>query len=134
MKVAQVFKRLTGPILAGAKLETVGESGPPRVREVLPAELPDLYEGNQLVVLGKYIGEAPLQFRLSGNYLGASREFAFNFDMSKATQRNTFVPRSVGKPEDRCIVRCHSATGCQWRSAHGRCGTFHRSPRQRTGR
>jgi uncharacterized protein YegL len=64
-----------------------------RVRDVIPSRLPDLFEGDQLVVIGKYIGEDPLTFELSGNYLGKKRTFRFTFDLDKATTRNAFVPR-----------------------------------------
>jgi Ca-activated chloride channel homolog len=93
-KVGQVFKRLSGPILASAEIESVskGTSGP-RVRDILPAKLPDLFEGDQLVLLGRYTGSKPLSFKLSGNYLGGKREFTFSFSLDKATTRNSFVPR-----------------------------------------
>jgi len=98
VKVSQVFKQLAGPVLADAELDVVGR--PPkkraaivRVRDVVPSKLPDLFEDDQLVVLGKYIGDEPLVFELSGNYLGKKRVFRFTFDLDKATTRNAFVPR-----------------------------------------
>ncbi len=60
---------------------------------MIPAKLPDLFEGDQLVILGQYIGDEPLPFKLSGNYLGKKRTFRFTFDLDKATTRNAFVPR-----------------------------------------
>jgi Ca-activated chloride channel family protein len=96
VKVSQVFKRLAGPVLADAKLEVVTESGsaaPGRVRDLMPARLPDLYEGDQLVLLGQYVGDDPLTFQVSGNYLGGRRVFRFSFGLEKATARNAFVPR-----------------------------------------
>jgi len=64
-----------------------------RVRDVIPSKLPDLFEGDQLVVLGQYTGEEPLAFKLSGNYFGKQRTFRFTFELDKATTRNAFVPR-----------------------------------------
>jgi len=96
LKVAQVFRRLYGPVLATPQLVTHGGWGSidtTRVRERIPANLPDLYEGDQLVVLGQYRGDKPLHFGLSGAYLGASKEFLFAFDLKLATTRNAFVPR-----------------------------------------
>jgi len=95
VKVAATFKRLSGPVLAEPKLYALwpNESYMPLV-EALPSELPDLFEGDQLVVLGRYSPSKPMVFLLSGNYLGATREFKFNFDPAKlATTRNAFVPR-----------------------------------------
>ncbi|MBN1918054.1 MAG: VWA domain-containing protein [Verrucomicrobia bacterium] len=96
VKVAQVFKRLYGPVLAGPRLELVGADGhsvPSRILDVLPGMLPDLFEGDQLVVLGRYVGEQPLSFAVSGNYLGRQRTFRFTFDLDGATTKNAFVPR-----------------------------------------
>lgn len=96
VKVAQVFKQLAGPVLADPQLAITGEQndpGPHRVRDMIPARLPDLFEGDQLVLLGQYLGDEPLGFRLSGNYLGRQRTFEFSFALDKATTRNSFVPR-----------------------------------------
>ena len=95
-KVSQVFKRLSGPVLAEPTLATLDSAGAVTtraVRELLPSELNDLFEGDQLVLLGQYQTEEPMHFRLSGNYLGTPRTFDLKFDLSKATTRNSFVPR-----------------------------------------
>lgn len=95
-KVGQVFKRLAGPVLATPRLHVVrvdGQNAPGRVRDLTPAPLPDLFEGDQLVLLGQYVGEEPLHFRLEGNYFGRHRSFQFQFDLEKASTRNAFVPR-----------------------------------------
>lgn len=96
VKVGQVFRKLYGPVLAAAQLTTLdaeGEIDTRRVREQQPQALPDLFENDQLIVLGQYRGEDPLHFRLTGNYLGRERQFKFEFDLDKATTRNAFVPR-----------------------------------------
>ncbi|MAD80039.1 MAG: hypothetical protein CMJ50_04240 [Planctomycetaceae bacterium] len=59
----------------------------------MSAELPDLFEGDQLVLLGRYVGRKPVTFALSGNYLGKKRTFKFKSDFDKATTRNAFVSR-----------------------------------------
>jgi Ca-activated chloride channel family protein len=65
------------------------------VHDVIPGGegVPDLFEGDQLVVLGRYAGEGPLAFTLSGNYLGRQRTFEFAFNLDGATVKNGFVPR-----------------------------------------
>jgi Ca-activated chloride channel family protein len=96
VKVAKVFSRLSGPVLAEPELEVIDANGKPdpgRVRDVIPGKLPDLFKGDQLVILGQYLGEQPLCFRLTGNYLGRKRIFEFKFGLKRATTRNAFVPR-----------------------------------------
>jgi Ca-activated chloride channel homolog len=96
VKVGQVFKRLVGPVLADPDVAVVDAAGKPalgRTTDILPGKVPDLFAGDQLVLTGRYTGDAPLEFRLSGNYLGHTRTFKFRFDLAGATTRNAFVPR-----------------------------------------
>jgi Ca-activated chloride channel family protein len=96
VKVGRVFKRLTGPVLADIELEVVKQNGEPavgRTRDILPDKLPDMFEGDQLVLLGQYVGKDDITFKISGNYLGKKRSFKFTFEFDKANVRNGFVPR-----------------------------------------
>ena len=95
-KVSDVFRRLSGPVLADPQLATLDANGSVTtraIRELMPAEMNDVFEGDQIVLLGQYQDNQPLHFRVSGNYLGAPRTFDLKFDLSKATTRNSFVPR-----------------------------------------
>ncbi len=100
-KVSQVFRRLSGPVLSDPKLTMLdarGEVTTRAIKELMPVELNDLFEGDQLVLLGQYQGDhtrvdAPLRFRINGNYLGSPRSFEFKFEMASATTRNSYVPR-----------------------------------------
>jgi len=96
VKVGQVFRRLSGPILADPVLEIRTAKGKPavgRTRDIIPAILPDLYDGDQFVLLGQYVGEDPVTFLLRGNFLGKKKTFKFKFKFDKATTKNSFVPR-----------------------------------------
>ncbi len=96
VKVGQVVKRLVGPVLAAPRLRVLDDDGGAahgRVRDLTPAKLPDLFEGDQLVLLGQYTGDDPLTFVVQGDYFGRARTFKFNFSLAKATVKNAFVPR-----------------------------------------
>ncbi len=95
-EVARCFDRLAGPVLSDPKLVVNEADGSPalgRVHDVLPNALPDLFRGDQIVLLGQYRGSGPLRFEIAGNYLGKSRRFEFRFDFDRATTKNAFVPR-----------------------------------------
>lgn len=96
LKVAGVFKRLYGPVLADVSLQTTdanGNTSTTMVSELIPSTVPDVFEGDQVVLLGQYTSEQPVTFKLSGDFLGQQRTFRFDFDFSDATTRNAFVPR-----------------------------------------
>ncbi len=83
--VLRAFERLEGPVLADGKLSDANGA----ILGLQPATLPDLFEGDQLVVLGRYKGSGPLRLALDG----AGRSLSFAFGLDGATTRNAFVPR-----------------------------------------
>lgn len=92
VKVGRVFDRLKGPVLADPEL-TIGGDGPRRAMELIPDRMPDLFEGDQIVLLGRYRGDEPLDFTLRGNHRGTPRTFSFRLSLDSTTTRNGFVPR-----------------------------------------
>ncbi len=115
LKVADVFRRLAGPIFSEPQLELVDAQGKPalhRVRDLIPGDIPDLFKGDQLIVLGKYLEDKPLSFRVKGNFLGEERSYQFTFSLDQSSTKNAFVPRlwasrKIGMLED--AIR-HSTT------------------------
>ena len=96
LKIARIFRQLSGPVAKDIELLSVTPQGRPalgRVREMMPTKIPDLFSGDQLIVLGKYLDSEPLHFMVKANVHGARRTFKFSFDLSRATTRNGFVPR-----------------------------------------
>lgn len=95
-KVGAVFAQLTGPVLAEPELRITDKYGAAaigRTRDILPERLPDLFEGDRLILLGQYVGEEPVVFEVSGCYFGQRRTFKSTLDFSKASEKNGFVPR-----------------------------------------
>jgi Ca-activated chloride channel family protein len=74
-------------------MEGAGDVAIGRTRDIMPDKLPDLFDGDQIVLLGQYVGKEPITFKVSGNYLGRKRTFKFTFEFDKANVRNGFVPR-----------------------------------------
>ena len=69
--------------------------------------LPDLFEGDQLVVLGRYDDPRCARLRLEGEYLGQPKTFEFAIDPARATTSNAFVPRLWASRRLRsCLMRC----------------------------
>ena len=94
VKVARTFARLDHPVLAEPQLQAVSKPGAAaRLHDVLPGRLPDLFAGDQLVLLGRYVGDAPLQFLLSGRSPTGDTSFGFTLPLASATTAHAFVPR-----------------------------------------
>ncbi len=98
VKVAQTFRQLYGPVFADIALTTRdggvgGPSSTTLIREMIPAELPDVFAGDSIVLFGQYREEKPVTFVVDGNYFGEQKRFTFEFDFDAASTRNAFVPR-----------------------------------------
>jgi len=91
VKVGRVFDRLRGPLLTKPALRVLDD--PNRVSDLIPSPLPDVFEGEQILLSGTYRGEAPLQFQLTGASAEGERHFDFTFNLDKASTANAFVAR-----------------------------------------
>jgi Ca-activated chloride channel family protein len=96
--VARTFARLGQPVLAAPKLFLANDpSARGRLRAVVPTELPDLFAGDQLVVLGQYRDGAmwsdELEWTLRGSTPAGDREYRFTLSLARASTANAFVPR-----------------------------------------
>ncbi|MFY9341973.1 MAG: VIT and VWA domain-containing protein [Planctomycetota bacterium] len=94
VKVARTFARLGHPVLAEPVLTAaVPANEAARLADVLPRRLGDLFAGDQVVVLGRYRGEADLHFALAGRTPAGPRTFEFTLPVRTASTAHGFVPR-----------------------------------------
>ena len=96
LKVAGVFRRLSGPVLGEPTLITLDKDeklSPADISDVLPGRLPDMFAGEQVVVLGRYHDTKQLRFRLLGQAGQEKRKFRFSLKLKKARNGNAHVPR-----------------------------------------
>lgn len=95
-KVGQLTRRLAEPVLTRPRIETIDRAGAVStrcVRDVAPAELNDVFAGDQLVVLGRYLGDEPFVLRLTGERRGETRAYEFPFDPRRARPEHGYVAR-----------------------------------------
>jgi Ca-activated chloride channel family protein len=81
-KVSGLFAKISNPVLTNLKLATTGDV---RLSEIYPPQLPDLFHGSQLVVLGRYSGKGPAAVTLTGQVGMQSREFVYEFTFPEKT-------------------------------------------------
>jgi Ca-activated chloride channel homolog len=99
VKVSALYAKISHPVLTNLKLTAGGNVG---LSETYPHELPDLFHGGQLVVLGRYHGHGHAALTLSGMVGKESKEFVYevNFpektDDGKAFVEDLWARRKVG--------------------------------------
>ncbi len=81
-RVSSLFSKISNPILANLKLTiSPGVS----LSEIYPPQLPDLFHGSQLVVLGRYTGKGHAAVKLTGHIGKESREFVYELNFPEKT-------------------------------------------------
>lgn len=87
-KVSSLYGKISHPVLTNVRLTS---SPNVRLHDVYPIELPDLFYGSQLVVLGKYSGQGgAASVKLAGQVGKETKEFAYDV---------TFPERTTGDRE-----------------------------------
>ncbi len=81
-KVSGLYAKISNPVLTDLKL-TVGSDV--KLSEVYPPQLPDLFHGTQLVVLGRYTGDGPAAIKLTGNVGSERQEFVYELKFPRKT-------------------------------------------------
>jgi len=88
VRVSSFFAKINHPVLANLKLST--PSGV-RLAEVYPPKLPDLFHGDQLVVLARYQGAGHSAITLKGNVGIHEKEFVYELDFADQRDDKPFV-------------------------------------------
>jgi len=82
VKVSGLFSKISHPVLANLKLEAGNDI---RLLEVYPPQLPDLFHGGQLVVMGRFAGKGPAALKLTGSVGQEYREFVYETTFPEKT-------------------------------------------------
>ncbi|MCX7683395.1 MAG: VIT domain-containing protein [Anaerolineae bacterium] len=88
-KVSSFYARISMPVLTNLALDF----GDMLVADTYPPELPDLFAGTQLILVGRYrAGGTGVRIRLTGEVEGEPREFIYEGTF-RAEGGNDFIPR-----------------------------------------
>jgi Ca-activated chloride channel family protein len=82
VKVSALYSKISHPILANLKVAPTNEVS---FSEVYPAQLPDLFHGQQLIVFGRYTGQGASAVRLTGTVGKETKEFAYDLKFPDKT-------------------------------------------------
>ena len=85
-KVAGLYAKISNPVLTDLRLATNENI---RIHEMYPPKLPDLFQGSQLVVIGRYTGSGPSAIKLSGMVGQEKQEFVYELSFPAKTESDT---------------------------------------------
>lgn len=94
--ITDVFATFSQPLFTDLGICSVSVEGVPGTRRtynVLPFNIPDLFQGDQLVLTGQYVGQGPFLFEIHGNYRNHTRAFFCPIDPPDGSRKRGYVPR-----------------------------------------
>jgi Ca-activated chloride channel family protein len=90
LKVSNFYTRIKEPALTNLKLDL---GGGVHTAKMYPADLPDLFKGDQLVVAGRYSGAGDVEAKLTGNVGGREQTFTYKLHFDDRKTTDDYVPR-----------------------------------------
>jgi Ca-activated chloride channel family protein len=91
VKVSSFYSKIRDPVLTNLTLSFTNPSI--RVTQLQPSVLPDLFNGDMLVVFGRYSGSGAAAATISGTFNGTPRQFSADVSFPSQTSGESFVPR-----------------------------------------
>ncbi len=89
VKVSGLYEKISHPVMTNLKLTTGSNI---TLKEMYPTQLPDLFHGGQLIVMGKYSGHGHAALTLSGQVGQETKEFVYEVKFPKETnEEKAFV-------------------------------------------
>lgn len=89
IEVSAFYNKISNPVLSNLHLDF----GTIETSDAYPASLPDLFQGSQIVQLGRYAGDGDVAVILSGEVNGNPRTFAEDVSFPSEDESNDFIPR-----------------------------------------
>ena len=90
VKVSNFFAKIKDPVLTNPALTFTGDI---RTTKLYPTPLPDLFRGEQLVLVGRYSGKGASAAVLEGMVNGTKKKFTYDMSFSDETTEHDFIPR-----------------------------------------
>jgi Ca-activated chloride channel family protein len=90
VKVSNFYTRIKEPALTNVRLDL---SGGVHTSKMYPAELPDLFKGDQLVLTGRYSGSGDVEAKLIGTAAGREQTFTYKIKFDDRNPLNDYVAR-----------------------------------------
>jgi Ca-activated chloride channel family protein len=88
VKVSHFYGKVSTPVLTDLSID-LGHMG---ASQIYPRDLPDLFKGSQIIVLGRYRGGGPTALTLRGQ--AGQRQKSYTYETTvRAQQRYAFIPR-----------------------------------------
>ncbi|HUU85507.1 MAG TPA: VIT domain-containing protein [Phycisphaerae bacterium] len=89
IKLSNFYRKVASPVLANLALSWHGVS----VHDVFPGQVPDLFAGGEVVLVGRYGGSGPGAVEVQGDRRGTRERHVYESKFTDADVQHSFLPR-----------------------------------------
>jgi Ca-activated chloride channel family protein len=89
IKVSNFYSRVQSPILTDIKLDFGSKI---RMSKTYPIDLPDLFKGSSITILGRYKGSGDTKIEMAGKMRERTRKLEFSAAFAGKDEDNDFIP------------------------------------------
>src|SRR5207237_2837723 len=90
VKVSNFFAKVNYPVLSDIKIDWGGVE----TEKIYPREIPDLFHGSQLVLIGRYRASRSRRLTITGKVNGQEHRFVYDdAEFSETTAENEYLPQ-----------------------------------------
>ncbi len=86
-KISSLYNKLKNPIMTDLSISFAGV----KTTLTYPQTIPDLFEGDQIILVGKYSGAGTASFSISGNYAGKAQTFRYSAEFARTSDRFSYA-------------------------------------------
>ncbi len=90
VKLSNFYSKIKEPVLANPTLKFTGDI---RATKLYPSPLPDLFKGEQLVLVGRYSGHGDSAVIVEGNVNGNLKKYTYESRFPEESPDHEFIPR-----------------------------------------
>ncbi len=90
IKVSAFFTKIKEPVLANPKITFPGDA---RVTKLYPSPVPDLFKGEQLLLVGRFSGKGDGAVQIEGTVNGEAKKFGYDVKFPDEANDHEFIPR-----------------------------------------
>jgi Ca-activated chloride channel homolog len=90
VKVSNFFTKIKEPVLADPSLNFTADI---HASKLYPSPLPDLFKGEQLLLVGRYSGHGSSAAIIEGTVNGESKKFSYDVKFPEESSEHDFIPR-----------------------------------------
>jgi Ca-activated chloride channel family protein len=88
-KIGSFYNKISDPVLSNVQVAVTGAA----LAEVYPKQVPDVFAGTQLLILGRYKGQGKVTVSLAGELNGKPQKYSYDLNLPERELSQDFIPK-----------------------------------------